>query len=38
METPDTAPERANWREVIGHRPDVKLSGIDVFEHFLVVF
>src|SRR5690606_13367316 len=38
VEAPDTAPGRENWREVIPHRPDVKLSGIDVFAGHLVLF
>ncbi len=38
VEAPDTAPGRANWTEVIGHRPEVKLSGIDVFTGHLVLF
>ena len=38
MEAPDTAPERSNWTEVIAHRPDVHLSGIDVFADHLVLF
>jgi oligopeptidase B len=38
MEAPDSSPGREHWTEVIAHRDDVKLSGIDVFEHHLVVF
>ena len=38
MATPDDAPGRANWTEVIPHRPGVKLSGIDVYSDHLVVF
>jgi oligopeptidase B len=38
MEAPDSAPGRASWTEVVPHRPDVKLAGIDVFEHHLVLF
>jgi oligopeptidase B len=38
MEAPADAPARANWREVIPHRPDVKLSGIDVFAEHLLLF
>ncbi len=38
MEAPDTAPSRSNWTEVIAHRPDVHLSGIDVFANYLVLF
>jgi len=38
METPDTAPARVNWKEVIPHRKDVKLDHIDVFQDHLVIF
>ncbi|MEA3020114.1 MAG: oligopeptidase [Actinomycetota bacterium] len=38
MEAPDATPGREHWTEVIPHRPDVKLSGIDVFAEHLVVF
>ncbi|MCU1374756.1 MAG: Oligopeptidase [Actinomycetia bacterium] len=38
MEAPDTAPGRANWTDVIPHRPGVKLGGIDVFTDHLVLF
>jgi oligopeptidase B len=38
MAAPDTAPGRANWTDVVPHRPGVKLSGIDVFRDHLVLF
>jgi oligopeptidase B len=38
MAAPDTAPDRANWTDVVPHRPGVKLSGIDVFRDHLVLF
>ena len=38
MEAPDATPGRDHWTEVIAHRPDVKLSGIDVFADHLVLF
>ena len=38
MEAPDSTPSREHWTEVIPHRPDVKLAGIDVFEKHLVLF
>ncbi|MGI8758436.1 MAG: S9 family peptidase [Acidimicrobiales bacterium] len=38
MEAPDTDPGRANWRARVAHRPDVKLSGIDVFDRYLLLF
>jgi len=30
-------PSRANWREIIAHRPSVKIETIEAFERFLVV-
>lgn len=38
METPDNALGRSNWTEVIAHRPNVHLSGIDVFADYIVIF
>ncbi|HEX4903810.1 MAG TPA: S9 family peptidase [Acidimicrobiales bacterium] len=38
MEAPDDAPGREHWTDVVAHRPDVKLAGIDVFENHLVLF
>ena len=38
MEAPDDAPGRDHWTDVVAHRPDVKLAGIDVFENHLVLF
>ena len=38
MEAPDTAPGRANWTEVVPHRPGVKLGGIDVFTDHYVLY
>jgi oligopeptidase B len=37
METPLDNTGVENWKEVIGHREDVLLEGIDVFSDFLVV-
>ncbi len=37
METPVTAASKENWKEVIPHRDDVLLEGVDVFKDFLVV-
>jgi len=37
MEAPVTAPEKANWSEIIGHQEKVKLDQIDVFKDFLIV-
>ena len=38
VEAPVTTPGRQHWREVVPHRPDVKLDGIDVFAGHLVLF
>ena len=37
METPDNATGMENWKEVIPHREDVLLEGVDVFSEFLVL-
>lgn len=37
MKTPVTATSKENWKEVIGHREDVLLEGIDIFKDHLVV-
>ncbi len=37
METPEDATEIQNWKDVIPHRDDVLLEGIDVFKNYLVV-
>ncbi len=37
METPENATSKENWKEVIPHREDVLLSGIEVFTDHLVV-
>jgi oligopeptidase B len=37
METPVNATNESNWTEVIAHRDDVLLSGIDVFKNWLVL-
>ena len=37
METPVTATTRENWKEVIPHREDVYLRGIEIFNDYLVV-
>jgi oligopeptidase B len=34
---PVTAPGRANWKEIVPHRPDVMLAGIDLFKDYLVL-
>lgn len=37
METPLNATTKENWKEVIPHRDDVLLEGVDVFRDFLVL-
>jgi oligopeptidase B len=37
MVTPTDAPGRANWTEVIPHRDDVKLDGVDTFVNHLAL-
>ncbi len=37
MQTPVTATTKANWQEVIAHRSDVLLEGIEVFRDFMVI-
>lgn len=37
METPEKATQKSNWVEVIPHREDVLISGIEVFQDYLVV-
>ncbi len=37
METPENATSKDNWKEVIAHRPDVLLEGVDVFKDHLVL-
>lgn len=37
VKTPITATSKENWIDVIPHRSDVLLEGIDLFENFLVI-
>ncbi len=37
METPVGRTNQENWKEVIPHRPEVMLSGVEVFTSYLVV-
>lgn len=37
MKTPETATSADNWKDLIGHRKDVLLEGIDIFKDYLVV-
>ncbi len=38
METPVEATSRENWREVIPHRPETLITGLDAFADFLVLY
>lgn len=38
MQTSVATPQRANWRELIAHRPQVMLDGIDLFQDHLVIY
>ncbi|HEV2809296.1 MAG TPA: S9 family peptidase, partial [Acidimicrobiales bacterium] len=38
VSAPVESPGRQNWKEVVGHRPEIMLSGIDVFARHLVLF
>ncbi|WP_221420217.1 S9 family peptidase [Fulvivirga sp. M361] len=37
METPDNETDKSNWKEVIAHRPDVYMEGIEVFKKYMVI-
>jgi oligopeptidase B len=37
MSCPETATTKENWQEVIAHRADVLLEGIEIFKDYLVV-
>lgn len=37
MKTPETATAAENWTDLIGHRKDVLLEGIEIFKDYLVV-
>ncbi|MCW1148806.1 S9 family peptidase [Flavobacterium sp. TH16-21] len=37
MKTPETATAAENWNDLIGHRKDVLLEGIEIFKDYLVV-
>ena len=37
VKTPVTQTEKENWKDVIAHRADVLLEGIDMFQNFLVL-
>jgi oligopeptidase B len=38
VEAPVTDPGRASWRDVVAHRDDVKLDGVDAFARHLVLY
>jgi oligopeptidase B len=38
MKAPISNPSRANWTEVIPHRPEVKLDDVDAFADHLVIY
>jgi oligopeptidase B len=38
VEAPLDAPARANWRDLVPHRPHVKLDGVDAFAGHLVLY
>lgn len=38
MATSVDKPEKANWQEVIGHNPEVKLESLDIYNQFLAVY
>ncbi|MBD3403049.1 prolyl oligopeptidase family serine peptidase [candidate division GN15 bacterium] len=38
MRAPVTDPGRENWEEMIPHRTDVKLSGVDLFTDYMAVY
>ncbi len=37
METSETEPGQKNWKEVIPHRDDVLLEGVDVFKNYIIL-
>jgi oligopeptidase B len=37
METPDAKTEKSNWKEKVAHRPDTLLTGIEIFNNYLVM-
>ncbi|MFM9005494.1 MAG: S9 family peptidase, partial [Flavobacteriales bacterium] len=37
MSCPETSTTKTNWEEVIPHRPDVLIEGIEIYKNFLVV-
>jgi oligopeptidase B len=37
MKTPETATGSDNWKDLIPHRKDVLIEGIEIFKDYLVV-
>jgi oligopeptidase B len=37
MKTPEAATEKKNWEDLIAHRDDVLIEGIEIFRNYLVV-
>jgi oligopeptidase B len=37
MKTPETATAKENWKDLIPHREDVLIEGIDIFKDYLVI-
>jgi oligopeptidase B len=37
MKTPENATEKKNWKDLIPHRDDVLIEGIEIFRNYLVV-
>ena len=37
MKTPVSKPGKENWKEVIAHREDVFLEGLEIFKDYLVL-
>jgi oligopeptidase B len=37
MKTPENATQKENWKDLIPHRKDVLLEGIEIFKNYLVV-
>jgi len=35
---PVADPRRENWKEIVPHRPEVMLAGVDVFAHYMVQY
>jgi len=38
MATPVSTPDKQHWKEIIPHRTDIKLDGIDIFRDHMVIY